>query len=344
MNCEVAHEKIVTAAYGELPDEEVHELERHVAGCAECKDEREQLLALKVLAGAYPVEEPGANLIARSRLRLEEALDGLPPMRWYQRLAQRAQNNFASLRAAPAAALLLLIAGGGIGILAGYEIAVSRSMEQAGTVRATAAPTAAPVPSANLAAPTNEAAIPERQQVGGLASVANVLSIERQPNSEIVEVRYSRVIPEQVRGSLNDPAIRQLLMLASENAASAGVRDHSIALLADECRAAHGCQPSGIRDALMVALLYDNNPRVRMTALQGLEPYVSRDLRVRDAVLEALLNDADPGIRSTAINILEPVEADTSVRQVLSTVANSDSNPQIRTVSREVLSRAPVIQ
>ena len=342
MNCEVAHEKIVTAAYGELPDEEVHELERHVEGCAECKEEREQLLALKVLAGAYPLEEPGANLIARSRLRLEEALDGLPPMRWYQRLAQRAQNNFASLRAAPAAALLLLIAGGGIGILAGYEIAVGRSVQQAGTGRPTA--THATVPSANLVAPREQAVIAERPQTGGLSSVANVLSIERQPNSEIVEVRYSRVIPEQVRGSLDDPDIRQLLMLASENAASAGVRDNSIALLADECRAAHGCQPSGIRDALMVALLYDNNRTVRMTALQGLEPYVSRDLRVRDAVLQALLNDADPGIRSTAINILEPVEADTSVRQVLSTVANSDSSPQIRTVSREVLSRAPAIQ
>jgi hypothetical protein len=157
-------------------------------------------------------------------------------------------------------------------------------------------------------------------------------------------VRYSRVIPERVRGSLDDPAIRQLLMMASENAASAGVRDNSVTLMADECRAGHECQDSGIRDALMVALLYDNDSNVRMTALKGLEPYVSRDLRVRDAVLRALLNDGEPAIRAAAINILQPVEADTSVRQVLSTVANSDSSPRIRTVSREVLSRAPAIQ
>ena len=32
MNCELAHERIVTAAYGELPDEQIHELERHMAG------------------------------------------------------------------------------------------------------------------------------------------------------------------------------------------------------------------------------------------------------------------------------------------------------------------------
>ena len=32
MNCELAHERIVTAAYGELPDEQIHELERKLLG------------------------------------------------------------------------------------------------------------------------------------------------------------------------------------------------------------------------------------------------------------------------------------------------------------------------
>jgi hypothetical protein len=94
----------------------------------------------------------------------------------------------------------------------------------------------------------------------------------------------------------------------------------------------------------MVALRYDKSETVREKALKGLEPYVAEDMRVRDAVLEALLNDSDPRIRTAAISELEPVEADTSVRQVLFTVANSDHNPQIRTVSREALSRAPEIQ
>ncbi len=173
---------------------------------------------------------------------------------------------------------------------------------------------------------------------------ANISSIVRQPNSEMVEVHYNQVVPRQMEGSLDDPAIRQLLMLASENSASAGVRDDSVGLLAAECRAGHSCQAAGIRDALMVALRYDKNAGVREKALQGLSPYVAEDVRVRDAVLEALLNDSDPRIRTAAINILEPVEADTSVRQVLHSVANSDHNPQIRTVSREVLSRVPEIQ
>jgi anti-sigma factor RsiW len=325
MNCEIAHERIVTAAYGELPDEQVHELERHMAGCPDCHTQREAMQALKLLADAHAALDPSPNLIARSRLRLEEALDAIPPKRWYERLGQRVMNNFASLQHAPVAACLLLIAGMGAGTLGGYEFAQSRAAHNALAARA-ALPVARPQP------PVSK------------AEIASISSIVRQPNSETVEVNYSRLVPQQVQGSLDDPAIRQLLMLASQDSASAGVRDDSVGLMAAECRAGHSCKPEGIRDALMVALRYDRNAGVREKALEGLEPYVAEDVRVRDAVLEALLNDPEPRIRTAAINILEPVEADTSVRQVLSSVADSDQNPHIRTVSREVLSHVPEIQ
>jgi hypothetical protein len=300
-----------------------------MSGCPDCQSEREQLLALKVLADAHPVLEPAANLVARSRLRLEEALDALPPMRWYERLSQRMINNFASLQAAPIAACLLLVAGAGAGCLGGYQYAQNRAAHRAAVLTAR-----------NVAQP----ALNAQQSPAEPAEIANISSIVREPNSEMVEVHYNQVVPQQIEGSLDDPAIRQLLMLASENSASAGVRDDSVGLLAAECRAGHSCQAAGIRDALMVALRYDKNAGVREKALQGLEPYVAEDVRVRDAVLEALMNDADPRIRTAAINILEPVEGDTSVRQVLHTVANSDQSPQIRTVSREVLRREPEIQ
>jgi hypothetical protein len=329
MNCELAHERIVTAAYGELADEQTHELERHVDGCPECRKEREQLLALKVLADAYPVVEPEANLIARSRLRLEEALDALPPKRWFERLGQRLRNNFASLQAAPVAACLLVAMGVGAGSLGGYKVAENRAAHQM-------AAQAARIQAQPAAGSTAGVADP--------AEIANISSIVRQPNSHMVEVRYNQMVPQRIEGSLDDPAIRQLLMLASENSASAGVRDDSVGLMAAECRAGHSCQAQGIRDALMVALRYDKNAGVREKALEGLEPYVAQDVRVRDAVLEALMNDGDPHIRTAAINILEPVEADTSVRQVLHSVANTDQNPYIRTVSRQVLSRVPEIQ
>jgi hypothetical protein len=294
-----------------------------MTGCPDCHSDREQLQAMKILADALPVLEPPANLVARSRLRLEEALDALPPKRWYDRLSQRMLNNFAILQTAPVAVCLLLVVGAGAGILGGYEFAQGRAAQLAGRTPIPKTPSIIEQPA---------------------AEITNISSIVRQPNSEMVEVRYNQIVPQQMEGSLDDPKIRELLMLASENSASAGVRDDSVGLLAAECRAGHSCQAAGIRDALMVVLRYDKNSGVRLKALDGLEPYVAADTRVRDAVLEALLNDADPRIRTKAVDILEPVEADTSVRQVLHSVATSDQNRHLRTVSREVLSRVPDIQ
>ena len=340
MKCELAHERIVTGAYGELPDDQAHELDRHLAECAVCRQEREQLLALKVLADALPVREPSPNLVARSRLRLDEALDALPAMHWYERLAQKLMNSAASLQAAPLAAGLLLVAGLGAGTLGGYEVSENRAAHAAAN-----APVLASVktPAEQTGAPQS-AALQTNSAQTELSNVASVSGIVREPGNEMVEVSYNQLVPQKVDGSLDDPAIRRLLMMATENATSAGVRDDSVGLLAAECKAGHSCQGAGIRDALMVALRYDKNARVREKALEGLEPYVSQDVRVRNAVLEALLNDNDPRIRTESINLLEPVEADTSVRQVLYSVSTSDDNPQIRNVSRQVLSRVPEIQ
>jgi len=323
MNCDLAHERIVMAAYGELLDDAAHELDGHLASCPECRKEREQLHALRVLADAYPVEEPEANLIARSRLRMEEALDAVPPKSWLERFAQRLGNNFASLQSAPVAAGLLLLIGAGAGALGGYHVAQSHSAHE----------------SEIAVTPKNVA-----PSSAGPEIVANISSIVRRPNSEQVEVRFNKLVPSEMTGTLDDPSIRQLLMLASQNATSDNVHDNSVELLAAECRAGHGCKGAGIRDALMVALRYDHNAGVRLKALEGLQPYVAEDIGVRDAVLEALLNDSDPHIRTAAINMLEPVDGDTSVRQVLHSVAHSDRNPQIRLVSRQVLSRVPEIQ
>jgi hypothetical protein len=324
MNCELAHERIVTADYGELPDDAAHELERHLVTCALCAQEREQMRALKLLADAYPVEEPSANLVARSRIRLEEALDALPPTRWFERLLQKLRNNAAGLQSAPIAASLLLVIGGGIGSLGGYYVAQNHAARNSESGQVSGIQTK-----------------PVDQSEGEIASIS---SIEREPNSEIIAVHFNQIVPREIHGSLDSPGIRKLLMLASENAASPVLRDDSVGLLASECRAGHECLPAGIRQALMVSLRYDRDAGVRQKALEGLQPYVSEDVDVRNAVLTALLNDGDPRIRTEAISILEPVEADASVRQALRSVASYDRNPRIRSVSRQVLSRVTEIQ
>ena len=321
MKCEVAHEEIALAVYGELPDDRNHQLEQHLAECAECRSELEGVQALIKAMSLLPVEEPSANLVARTRLRLEEALDNMPRGGWLVRFSQRFSQGMGRLRAAPVAVSTVLVAGLTVGGLSGY-----RAGEQAHEAN------------------RSPFILHEDNGDEAPAKIANVSSIVQEPNSENVEVRYDRLVPESVHGSLDDPQIRQLLLVAAKDRLNADVRGDSVGLLADECRAGHECSDGPIRNALMVALRYDKSANVRLKALEGLQPYVADDIRVRDAVLETVMSDGDPAVRTQAIALLEPVEADSSVRQVLHTVSMKDESPQIRTVSRQVLDQMPQIQ
>jgi hypothetical protein len=177
-------------------------------------------------------------------------------------------------------------------------------------------------------------------------AIADISGIVQTPNSEIVQVTYNRVVPETIQGSLDDPQIRQLLLIGIKAASNNGVRTDSVALLASECRAGHQCVggDGSIRNGLMVSLRYDKNPAVRLKALEGLQPYVAVDQRVRDSVLEALMHDANAGVRTRAISVLGPVESDSSVRQVMRTISTTDENPYIRTVSTHLLQGTADIQ
>jgi hypothetical protein len=221
----------------------------------------------------------------------------------------------AMLGRAPVAASALLILGLGSGAIGGYRFAAHGH--------------------------TGVGMIPA---IDGPARIVNVSSIVREPNTENVEIHFNRLVPETTHGSLDDLQIRQLLLLGAESQVNPVVAQKSVSLLADECLAGHECSDGPIRNALLVALRYDKDAGVRLKALDGLKPYVAEDMRVRDAVLESLMDDSDAGVRSQAIDLLQPVEADSSVRQVLHTVASEDDNPHIRTVSQKVLDQPLQIQ
>jgi hypothetical protein len=64
-------------------------------------------------------------------------------------------------------------------------------------------------------------------------------------------------------------------------------------------------------------------------------------VRVRDAVVEALVNDNNAGVRQTAISLLDSVKADSSVRSVLTVLSQRDPNKFIREESRRYLASTP---
>src|SRR5258708_25214286 len=129
------------------------------------------------------------------------------------------------------------------------------------------------------------------------------------------------MVPESMEGSLDSPGIRELLLMGTHAAADNGVRVNSVSLLANECRAGHACvggaDPKGIRNQLLVSMLYDEDAGVRLKALEGLQQYVGQDPRVRDAIAEPLSRDPSAEGRKEAIATLGPVKTDSTVRQGL---------------------------
>src|ERR1700755_195199 len=82
LSCDAAHEQITLLLYGELSDEACHRLEQHRAGCADCRDELEVPRALSSAMAILPVREPSPNLIAQTRLKIDEALEQAPRDSW----------------------------------------------------------------------------------------------------------------------------------------------------------------------------------------------------------------------------------------------------------------------
>ena len=321
MKCESASENIVLMMYGELPDELAVGLEQHLIECENCREELETMRLFDEQLAMLPVAEPSPNLLAQSRMRLDDALDMMPRHGFVTQLRTNFFRWTGNVRSAPALATLLV----GVGFLAGnftYRYQVAHEVKPKGVVY--------------ISHPPDDGV------------VSNVTGIVQIPNSELVQVNYNRVVPETMEGSLDSPEIRQLLTIGTSAAATDPVRMHSVSLLTNECKLGHECQPSpdgkGIRHALMVSLRYDQDAGVRMKALEGLQQYVGQDQHVRDAVAEALMSDPDAGVRKVAIEMLGPVRSDSSVQQVLRTVSTQDTNPYIRTASYQALQDSADIQ
>lgn len=326
MRCQDAQESIVLAQYGELPDDLQLPLEQHLNTCESCLREWNAQLALHEVLAEDPVLEPSPNLLAASRMRLDEALDALPPRSLGQRLQANAFRWMGFMTGAPALATLLL----GVGFLGGNALV---RYQMAHEVSAKA-----PVP-VTISHPAD-------------GEVASVSGIRQTPDTNLVQVDYNRVVPESVQGNLNSPEIRNLLLLGTRLAANKEAHEAAVSLVANECRHSNACAKGDgdengsaeLRLALVNSLRFDKSPAVRLRALNGLQPYVAEDTHVRDAVLEALMHDRSEAVRTEAVSMLSPVGADSSVRQTLRTVSSEDANPAIRNASFQVLQSASDVE
>ena len=310
MNCDWIKENAALYIYEELPDDQRHEFEQHVERCAECKREVAGARDFKMAMSAVSMPEPSPNLLAASRMKLQEALETAHQSQGWSRFAFDFAGWLQQVRLAPALTVALLVFGFAAGTMATYSYLRGDGRRGGpGTGTGTAN--------------TSEAAI------------ATIRGIVQEPNSNKVQIKYDQLVPAQKEGSLDDPAIQQLLLFAARSNTNSGVRMDAMDQLVQKPG------DSKVREALIYALRYDKNVGVRLKALEALKPYVKEDVRVRDAMLEALMGDPNPGVRAQALGVVKNVRQDASVRAVLMQLADKDSNVFIKNESKRLLAQTP---
>jgi hypothetical protein len=308
MKCDWVKENIVFYVYNELEDDARYEVEQHLGRCPECTAELKAVRKFHATLSQAAVAEPAPNLVAASRMRLQEALETAHPGGFWQRLIFDPGSWLRQIRMSPALAAAIFIVGFGGGIVTMHQ-AFPGGPQGPG-------PGPGPVPV--------EA-----------SAVTGIRSITQEPGSNQVTIKYDTVATQDVQGSLNDQRIQQLLLFAARNNYNSGVRMDSVDLLTQAPNETH------VREALLYALQNDSNPGVRLKALEGLSGFVKQDPRVREAVLQSVISDASPGVRLQALRLVEPMKADSSVRSVLMKLAQADQNASIRSQARTMLAQMP---
>jgi hypothetical protein len=305
MNCEWVKENVVLYMYDELGDDAKYEFEHHVNHCLGCRQELEQALAFKKGMAAFPVQEVSPNLLASSRMKLQEELEHAEQARggWGMFVFDVA-GWMHQLKLAPALTVALLMIGFCGGVVTTWRITDHEIVKQD----------------------------PGRPDVFA-SNIAGFESVVQQPNSNRIQIKYDTVHPQMYEGTADDPQMQSLLM-AAQNSNNIDVRLVAMGILKSRT------QDDDVRDALISRLHYDDNPGVRLAALDALKSYVRDDRHVRDAVLEALRYDSNPGVRQEAISLLDPVKADSSVRDVLHGLLN-DQNASIRGQAQRYIASTP---
>jgi hypothetical protein len=311
MKCEWIRENIVLHVYGELADDARHELEQHVSRCADCALELRAEEQFHALLAQDRAAEPSPNLLASSRMKLQEALETAQQGSFFSRLAFDPANWLRQVRFSPALASVILIFGFALGALTVYRVNPITAK--------------IPVVKTDVQPPTTD------------ASIAGIDSITQDPGTNQVTIKYNTLATQQYQGSLNDQQVQQLLLYAARNNYNSGVRVDSVDLLA------RSSSDMKVREALIYALQNDTNPGVRLKSLDALGSYVKSDTNARDAVLRALLNDDNSGVRIEALRLVEPVKADGSVRGVLMALAAKDQSTYIKSQARTMLAQLPEI-
>ncbi|MBK7258988.1 MAG: HEAT repeat domain-containing protein [Ignavibacteriae bacterium] len=290
-------------AAGRLSAGDAAKLDRHLGSCAQCRKELDEIRHLQAIMAAVADDRSADPALAATRTHAANAFrDG-----GYAH-GRRTRDRFPRTGLVPSGVayagigLALLVTGFFGGKLAGQRMNAAD------------------------------------QLAAGDPEIRVIQVVAPSQDGDSVMITYEQVRTVRLHGALDDPQISHVLARALISGENAGVR-----LRALEAVAATD-QPSPqreIRAALMLALTSDPNVGVRRQALDALRR-MPQDTGVRDVLLQVLLHDNNPGLRIAAINALDSLQTnvaltDETTRSSLRKLVAGEDNMYVQVKARSLL-------
>jgi hypothetical protein len=290
-------------ATGRLSAGEAAMLERHLRSCASCRKELDEIRHLQAIMASVADDGAASPSLNSTRSRvardIREGRHLRPPLR---------RDRFRRTQAFPP---VLMYAGAGLALLAvgffgGRYLAVRGG---AGEWQAANAP-----------------------------EIRVTQVIADRSGKGMIDIAYEQIQKQQIRGTIDDPAVQHVLARALVNGDNAGVRLRALEAMASTERPAPERE---VKAALLLALTSDANDGVRRQALDALVR-LRPDMQVRDALLQVLLHDSNPGLRIAAINALDSLRTnvlmkDETTRSSLRRLVAGDDNIYVQVKARSLL-------
>jgi len=313
MNHKYFSDLVYLSFTGEISDKLREELKVHMLTCSTCRKESEQLEFLEKYLSAKKTEKVSGTLLADARNELNQKL----------RIAGKKEDKLSELIEKIREFFSInykYVLNGAIctaaGIVIGFLLFKGSAPE---------------IPAAQNISSVSE--IP-----GDVSYIRNIHLIDVNPADDNIEFSFEAVRNVRMSGSVSDEKMRSVLMYAVMNGNNPGVRLNSLNALNSAVNISYDNE---IKDAIISAVKYDDNPGVRREALKVLKnlPF---DQDIKRAYLYAILNDTSSGIRIEAINeLIESANKGTSLsseeKELFRERLLEDDNGYIRLRAKTVL-------
>ena len=306
--------------YGELSETDQTDLEGHLKGCNICCEELEQLKRFQHLIAIATPPRPDQSILMDARRNLRTVLQyemDRPGVRerlfeWFWMIKRR----FEDIELPSMQSALVGLAFVTLGVLIGLNY--NRLQNDVMNIQA-------------------ELANPDDILTRGDVDISNVRFLDSDPSDGSIEFVFEAVRSVQMKGSLDDPLVQQVLSFAVVNEQNPGVRLKAINAVGAYAQ----LSTDEFKNALITALKTDSNSGVRKEAFYALIKYPF-DPAIKDVMVHVLTHDGNAALRIEAINMLHArargkFPFDQDLVEVLKTRMETDDNAYIRTSARIVL-------